>query len=56
MGQDGILPPGSCNDLFEFWTGHVSINSVGLVQEGKTRPQEKPKSSLPIRKQDGLSS
>lgn len=37
MEQDGILPPGSCNDLFEFLAGHVSLNSMGLVQEGKTR-------------------
>lgn len=35
--------PGSCHELFEFLAGHVSINSMGIVQDGKTRPQEKPK-------------
>lgn len=43
MGEDGILPPGSCNDLSEFLAGHFSINSMGLVQDGKTRPYEKPR-------------
>ena len=41
MGEDGILPPGSCNDLFEFLAGHFSVNSMRFVQDGKTRPQEK---------------
>lgn len=54
MGEDGILPPGSCNDLSEFWQVTSPLIQWDLCKMGKLDLKPRKKSRLPIGKQDGL--